>query len=51
MNELLFFILGYIIGALSGIAFICFFVISKQYSKDEELMEIEKDDVICAEEK
>ena len=35
MSELLFFILGFIIGSLSGITLLCFLVIGKQFSNEE----------------
>ena len=51
MSELLFFILGYIIGALSGVALLCFLVISKQISNEEEIIPIDKEEIICEQEK
>lgn len=51
MSELLFFILGFIIGSLSGITLLCFFVIGKQFSNEEEIKPIEKDELICEQEK
>ena len=51
MSELLFFILGFIIGSLSGITLLCFLVIGKQFSGEEEITPIEKEEVICEQEK
>ena len=51
MSELLFFILGFIIGSLSGITLLCFLVIGKQFSSEEELTPIEKEEIICEQEK
>ena len=51
MSELLFFILGFIIGSLSGITLLCFLVIGKQFSGDEELTPIETKEIICEQEK
>ena len=51
MSELLFFILGFIIGSLSGITLLCFLVIGKQFSGDEELTPIETKEIICEKEK
>ena len=51
MSELLFFIVGFIIGSLSAITLLCFLVIGKQFSDEEELTPIEKDEDICEQEK
>lgn len=51
MSELLFFILGFIIGGLSGITLLCILVIGKQFSGEEEVAPIEKEEVICEQEK
>ena len=51
MSELLFFILGFIIGGLSVFTVLCFFVIGKQFSDKEELISKEKDEDICEQEK
>ena len=51
MSELLFFMLGFIIGALSGITLLCILVIGKQFSGEEEINPIKKEDAICEQEK
>ena len=43
MNELLFFILGFIIGALTLFALICFLIIRKYFKNAKELNFIEEE--------
>ena len=47
MNELLFFVLGLVIGGLSGITTICMF----QINKNNTLTKKQREDEICEQEK
>ena len=51
MSELLFFILGFIIGGLSVFTLLCFLVISKQFDNEEEIIPIDKEEITCEQEK
>lgn len=45
MNELLFFVLGFIIGGLSGFTAMCCIAVNNNYKAEIKVEELKKDDI------